>query len=202
MICNTCFCSVLILNLPTSSTISLTWFSFFFFSPLYILRNTRSETDTNRNTRRPWTCHLPSSFPTLWSQTRWGHSFTPLLCRIVTGKVKYCCRAGWLHCVLNNFCYSSSLSFTHPDIFSPISNWHYFDNCLSLFRCFSLVPVLPFRSTIIRLFLPFCFPPPDLQQWQLRGRCHLSAGFLTEATRRRHRPVHQRQLSRSVVHSL
>lgn len=165
MICNTWMVggfvfslSVLILNLPTSLTISLTWFSFF-FSPLSILRNTRSETGTNRNTRRPWTCHLPSSFPTLWSQTRWGHSFTPLLCRIVTGKVKYCCRAGWLHCVLNNFCYFSSLSFTHPDIFSPISNWHYFDNCLSLFRCFSLVPVLPFHSTIIRLFLPFCFPP-------------------------------------------
>lgn len=200
--------SVLILNLPICWPTTLICFSFFF--------NLHAQKHKERDRHKPKHKKTMDMSPSLVLPNIMVpdkvrtllHSFTPLFCRIVPGQVKYCCTAGWLHCflVLINLCCSSSLSFTRPDILSsifdpPIFNRHNFDNCLSLFRCFSLVPVLPFRSTIFLFFLPF-YLPPDLQQRQLSGRCHFSAGFLTETTRRRHRPFHQRQLSRSVVHSL
>lgn len=41
----------------------------FFYSQM--CRNTRSEKDTNQNTRSPWTCPPPWSFQISWFQTKW-----------------------------------------------------------------------------------------------------------------------------------
>lgn len=66
-------------KLPLLVTASLICFSFcFLFS---VLRNTRSETGTNQNTRSPWTCRPPLFFQTSWSRKRWGHPFFLRTCQ-------------------------------------------------------------------------------------------------------------------------
>ena len=116
------------------------------FPSLPHFRNTRSGTDTNRNTRRRWTCHPPSSYQTSWSQTRLGHSSTPhsfVFCGQAGKILQQGCLVDFFFSSINPHG-SSSSSLTHPDL--PL-----------IFLLILVLPVplllvlavLPFRSTII-----------------------------------------------------
>lgn len=150
-----------------------------FFLILFLMcRNTRSEKDTNQDTRSLWTCRPRLSFQISWFQTKWAQtiffSFT---------FVEY--EEGWL---------SSDWSF--QIIFVCLQ--------LNVFAPSSLIPLLP-PFPLVLIFS--CSLPanlqscsPDLQQQRLRWCGSCSPSFLTEATRWRCCPFYQRQLPRSVVH--